>query len=120
MQRVKQIKSRERRKKAVRGKIHGTAQRPRLTVFRSNQHIYLQAIDDNKAITLAAVSDLGGDKSGKKKKSKMEQAKKVAEEMVKKLKKAKIQKLVFDRGAYRYHGRIKLIAEVLREAGLKV
>jgi large subunit ribosomal protein L18 len=111
----------ERRKIRVRRKVQGTAQRPRLTVFRSNKHIYLQAIDDQVGRTLVATSDkakaLQKVVKGQKK---MERAKTIAKDMSDKLKNAKIAAVVFDRGSYRYHGAVKLIAEELRNLGIKV
>lgn len=107
---------RARRIRRVRAKIFGTAQRPRLTVYRSNQHIYLQVVDDEKAVTLAASSD----KSAKAGLTKTERSVETAKLLVAKLKKAKIKKLAFDRGGYKYHGRIKAAAETLREQGIEV
>lgn len=111
------ISVKKKRQIRVRSKISGTAKCPRLSVFRSNQYFYIQAIDDEKGVTLAAVSDAGKEK--KIKGSKTEKAVIVAEEIAKKLKTKKIKKLVFDRGHYRYHGRVKAAAETLRKAGLK-
>lgn len=106
----KQIK-RNRRHKRVRAKIFGTARRPRLCVFKSNQHIYAQLIDDEKGKTLVAASDLEIKKSAEKTK---ELGKLIAE----KAKVKKIEKVVFDRGGYKYHGRVKALAEGAREGGL--
>ena len=114
MTKVDHIPTTKKRKKAVRSKIHGTADRPRLTVFRSNQHIYLQAVDDDKEVTVASASDAGKDYQG----TKSEAAEKAAKDMAEKLKKAKVKKLVFDRGQYAYHGRVKTVAETLRKEGL--
>ncbi len=116
MTQVQHLSNTEKRKKAVRSKLHGTADRPRLTVYRSNEHIYLQAIDDDKAETIVAASDK--EKDFKAKGTKTEVAQKVAKNMAAKLKKAKVKKLVFDRGSYAYHGRVKAIAQTLREEGL--
>lgn len=102
----------------VRSKFFGTAERPRLTVFRSNRHLYLQVVNDEQKKTLVSVND-----SGKEKKlegNKTERAKQLAADLAKQMTKAKIKKLSFDRGGYRYHGRIKAVAEVLREAGVEV
>jgi large subunit ribosomal protein L18 len=104
-----------RRAKRIRAKISGTAERPRLSVHRSNQHISLQAINDVAGVTLAAGSDLKL-KAG----TKTERAQKVAEQTAADLKKAGITKVVFDRGSFRYHGRIKAVAETLRQAGIEV
>ena len=116
MSKVNLRSTREKRTMSVRSKITGTAERPRLNVFRSNQHIYAQAIDDKKGETLAAASDLGKSYKG----TKTEKAEKVAKDLAKQLKKKKIKKLVFDRGPYQYHGRVKAVAEVLREEGIKI
>lgn len=109
----------DRRQARVRGKIFGTADRPRLSVFRSNQHLYLQAINDEQGQTLAAASDLDLTKT-KVKESKLEKARLVAEYMAQALQKKKIKQVVFDRGYCRYHGRVKQVAETLRTAGIKL
>lgn len=120
MPKVNLRNTREKRTMAVRSKLHGTANKPRLNVFRSNQHIYVQAIDDDKGETLAAASDAGEDAAEKYKGTKLEKAQQVAQDFAKKLKKKKIKQLVFDRGPYKYHGRVKQIAETLREQGIKI
>lgn len=122
MQKINQnVTLAEKRARRVRGKIHGTAERPRLTVFRSNKYTYLQAIDDNAGKTLAAANDLSVTKTGVKLEGKKtENAVTITQELVKQLKSKKITALTFDRGSYRYHGRLKLVAETLREAGIKV
>lgn len=107
----------EKRKRRIRSKLHGTAERPRLTISRSNLHLYLQVIDDDKQVTLVSEHDAG---STKLKGTKTEKSKLVATALLKKLEKAKISKLVFDRGSYKYHGRIKVVAEVLREGGIQL
>ena len=115
------INQRARRRRRVRSKITGTAEQPRLSVFRSNKFIYTQVIDDVAQKTLAAVNDLmGSSKKTSEKGSKTERAEKIALELAKKLKAQKISKLSFDRGHYKYHGRVKKIAEVLRENGIKI
>jgi len=106
----------ERRERRVRAKIFGTQERPRLTVFRSNKHIYVQAINDDKGETLASSSEKETENKG----TKTEKAVAVARAFAEKAKKAKIQTVVFDRGSYRYHGRVKAIAETLREMGIQV
>lgn len=116
MPKVRHRTRKEKRKMVVRSKIKGTADRPRLNVSRSNEHIYVQVINDEQGVTLAGIGDYGTDKSLKG--TKTDKAKKVAIQLAKELKKQKIKKLVFDRGPYRYHGRIKAVAETLREAGL--
>ncbi len=105
-----------RRGRHSRSKLFGTASRPRLAIFRSEKHIYAQLIDDGKAVTLAAASDMGLPKSAKR--TKTEQAKAVAVVLAEKAKKIGLTKVVFDRGSYRYHGRIAVFAESARSGGL--
>ncbi len=102
------------RKARIRAKISGTSARPRVVVFRSNKNFYLQAIDDVKKETLVSASTLKGEKS-------LDDARgrDIAEALAKKLQAKKIKKIVFDRGGYQYHGKIKQIAEELRKAGLE-
>lgn len=97
----------------IRGKISGTGPRPRLSVFRSNRRIYAQIIDDTKGITLVSASTLA-DKEGNKK----EQAYNLGISLAKKAKAVKIDKVVFDRGGYIYHGRVAELARGAREGGL--
>ena len=108
---------RKRRHKRVRAKISGTAKIPRLCVFRSNKHIYAQLIDDTQGKTLLSASDLEIKFKGKK--TKTEKAFEVGKLIAKKAQEKKIQKIVFDRGGYKYHGRVKALAEGAREGGLK-
>lgn len=112
------ITPKERRQRRVRGKIRGTTERPRLTVFRSNVTTYLQVIDDSVGSTLAAANA----KMTKTDASltKMQEAIELAKALAKTLAKKKITKLVFDRGSYRYHGRVKAIAETIREQGIQM
>ena len=105
------------RHKRVRGKISGTAQRPRLNVFRSSKNIYAQIIDDVNGVTLAAASSL--DKSFEGQGGNKEAARKVGEMIAKKAADKGITDVVFDRGGYLYHGRVKELAEGAREGGLK-
>lgn len=113
-------KSRVKRKLRVRGKIHGTETRPRLSVFRSARHIYVQAIDDDQGRTLAEASTLSRELSssldGLKK---VAVAKEVGKLMSRRLKVMGIESVVFDRGRYLYHGRVRALAEAARELGLK-
>jgi large subunit ribosomal protein L18 len=109
-------KARERRHKRVRGKIAGTAERPRLVVFRSNRGIEAQLVDDLEGKTLAAASWLHL-KSFKG--SKSEQAAEVGKLLAANAKQAKVETVVFDRGGYLYHGRVKALADAAREGGLK-
>lgn len=110
-------KLRQKRHLRVRNNIHGTAKRPRLNVFRSLAHIYVQIIDDDKRVTLTAASSLekGFEGSG----GNIEGAKKVGAAIAKKALAAGITEVVFDRGGYIYHGRVKALAEAAREGGLK-
>lgn len=106
-----------RRQKRIRKKIRGSAQLPRLSVYRSNKGMYIQLVDDEKGVTLVGVSEkhLGKDVQGKK----TEQAKKLGMLLAEKAKEKKIKTVVFDRGGYAYHGRVQQIAEGAREGGLK-
>ena len=99
----------------VRNKISGTAERPRMSVFRSNKQIYVQLIDDLGGKTLAAASSLGMTEKLPKK----EQAAKVGELIAKKAQEAGITTVVFDRNGYLYHGRVKEVADAARNGGLK-
>ena len=110
--------SRERRHLRVRKKVHGTAERPRLAVFRSEKNIYAQIIDDVAGRTLVAASSLDKEFAGKVGSNK-EAAKLVGEAIGKKAIAAGITEIVFDRGGYVYHGRVQMLAEGAREAGLK-
>lgn len=116
----KNLTPRQRRKFRIRNKIQGTTERPRLSVFRSASHIYAQIIDDSQGTTLAAVSTLSGDLEGNLKDDcKTDSAKKVGALVAKVCLEKKIEKVVFDRNGYLYHGRVKALAEAAREAGLK-
>ncbi len=108
---------RMRRHKRVRRKISGTADCPRLCVYRSNSNIYAQVIDDEKQTTLVAASTL--DKEVKTKKANKEAAREVGKLIAKKAAEKKITTIVFDRGGYIYHGVVKELAEAAREGGLK-
>ena len=110
-------KARLHRHKRVRGKISGTAARPRLNVFRSTNHIYAQLIDDVKGVTLAAASTLDKEFDGNG--GNKEAAKKVCELIAKRAAEKGISEVVFDRGGYIFHGRVKELAEGAREGGLK-
>ena len=110
-------KARIRRHTRVRGKISGTAECPRLDVFRSNSNIYAQLIDDVKGVTLAAASSTEKDFDGVG--GNKEAARKVGQLIAKRAADKKITEVVFDRGGYIYHGRVKELAEGAREGGLK-
>ena len=110
-------KARLKRHLRVRSKISGTAQRPRLDVFRSNSNIYAQIIDDENGVTLAAASTVEKDFAGTT--GNKEEARKVGELIAKRAAEKGIEEVVFDRGGYLYHGRVKELAEGAREGGLK-
>ncbi len=112
-----ELKSQKRgeRKNRIRAKISGTAQRPRLSVFRSNLHIYGQLIDDVSGKTLVSCSDLNTKEKG----GKVQIAEKMGEDFAKKAIAKKIKKIVFDRSGFKYHGRVKAFAEGARKGGLE-
>jgi large subunit ribosomal protein L18 len=104
----------------VRLKLSGTSDRPRLNVFRSATQIYAQVIDDHTGKTLVSASTLDPEvKSKLKEQSKVKQAALIGELIAKRAKKAGVKDVVFDRGGYRYHGRVRALADAAREAGLK-
>lgn len=107
--------SRIKRHARIRKNLSGTSETPRLNVFRSNTNIYAQIIDDVKGVTLVSASSL----NMKLKKNDIEAATKVGKEVAEKAIKAGIKEVVFDRGGYAYHGRVKALADAAREAGLK-
>jgi large subunit ribosomal protein L18 len=104
-----------RRRRRVRARVSGTAERPRLSVYRSNRGLFAQLIDDTQGHTLAAVNWIEPDL---RKLSATEQAKKAGEMLAERAKAAGIETCVFDRGGYRYHGRVRALAEGAREGGL--
>ena len=115
MQAAAKREARLRRHRRVRKKVRGTAERPRLAVFRSNRHIYAQLVDDGAARTLASASDVGitdGDKSAR--------AKRVGLVLAEQAKAAGVERVVFDRGGRLYHGRVKALADAAREGGLEI
>jgi len=104
----------------IRRKVSGTAEKPRLAVFRSDKHIYAQAIDDGSGRTIAHASSLDADLKGNVKRGgNVDAAKVVGGAIAARLKDKGIEGVVFDRGGYLYHGRIKALADAAREAGLK-
>jgi len=107
----------ERRHKKIRAKIYGTEERPRLCVFKSNKHIYAQVINDEKGFTLISASDL--EIKDSKKDKKINLAQKVGELIAKKAKDKKIDAVLFDRGGFKYHGRVKTLADEARKQGLQ-
>ena len=123
MAKISNQKVRTRRHKRIRAKIWGDTNKPRLCVFRSNQHIYASLIDDEKNRTLLTVSDLeiGKVKTEKEieKGGKINLAYKVGELIAQKALKNKVETVTFDRGGYKYHGRVKSLADGARKGGLK-
>lgn len=119
MARATRYLARQRRHRRVRKTVKGTPQRPRLNVFRSTRYIYAQVIDDVDGLTIAAASDLekeiGPAVAGK---PKTERATAVGKAIAERAKAKGVEQVVFDRGGYRYHGRVKALAEAAREAGL--
>ncbi|MBI3573235.1 MAG: 50S ribosomal protein L18 [Candidatus Kerfeldbacteria bacterium] len=107
--------SRLRRHRRVRAAVIGAANRPRLAVYRSSKHLQAQLINDETQTTLVAVSDVGVQKSGNKTERATALGKQLAEQALAK----KISRVVFDRGGYRYHGRVKALADAARAAGLQ-
>ena len=112
---IQKIARRLKIKASIRTKVSGTAERPRLTVFRSNSQIYAQVIDDTKGVTLASASSLGI----KDKMTKSEKATLVGKAIAEAAKKAGVNEVVFDRNGYLYHGRVQSLADAAREAGLQ-
>jgi large subunit ribosomal protein L18 len=109
------------RHQRLRKRVHGTAARPRLAVFRSARHLYAQLIDDDSAITLAAANTLQQDvKAEIAGKSAAEAAAVIGRLIAEKAKAAGISEAVFDRGGFKYHGRVKSLADAAREAGLEI
>ena len=109
--------SRLRRHRRVRGKVRGTAERPRLAVFRSNKGIFAQLIDDEAGRTLAAAS---WTEAELRTLGRMEQATRVGALLAERAKAAGVERAVFDRGGYRYHGRVRALADGARESGLAI
>ena len=114
---LKKNHSRQKRKIRIRKKINGLESKPRLAIYKSNKNIYVQAIDDLNQKTIATSSTLGEEL--KSEKLSLETAKKVGEIMGDKLSKLGISEAVFDRGGYVYHGRVKALADGIREKGIK-
>lgn len=114
---VNKKKQREQRHRRIRAKVSGVKNRPRLSVFRSNRHLELQLIDDQAAKTLVGLND--GKIKSKEKMTKIEKAKALGRLLAEKAAKQGIKRAVFDRGGYKYHGRVKAAAEGARESGLK-
>jgi large subunit ribosomal protein L18 len=114
------VVARIRRQKRVRKQVRGTDERPRICVYRSDKHIYAQVISDDKGVTLVSVSTLSPALKGKTKSSKgIPAAKAVGQALAEACKEKKITNVIFDRNGFLYHGRVKALADALREAGLK-
>ncbi len=119
MLRKEKVLARLRRKKRMSAKCRGDSQRPRLNIFKSSRHIYAQVIDDSKGQTLVAASTLSAELKGQDRgKGKLEAARKVGAVLAEKALARQIQKVVFDRNGFLYHGRIKALADAAREKGL--
>ena len=114
---VTKPQARLKRRRRVRAKVVGTAERPRISVFRSNRGIHAQLVDDVAGRTLAAVSWTESDLRGLKP---IEQAKRAGQILAERAKQAGIETCIFDRGGYRYHGRVRALAEGAREGGLQL
>ena len=114
-QQKKLLEQRQNRLRRIRAELHGTAERPRLSVARSNKHMQIQVVNDDTGATLA-----GGLDRGLAGATKTERAISLARQISAVLKKAGVKQVVFDRGAYRYHGRVKAVADTLREEGMQV
>ncbi len=114
------IMRRDRRKRGIRRRVEGTGDRPRLTVYRSRQHIYAQIIDDERGLTLCEASTVSRDlRSSIPYGGNIAAAKKVGTTLAERARAKNIENVCFDRNGYRYHGRLKGLAEAAREAGLK-
>ncbi len=113
------LEKRTRIKMRIRKKIRGTAETPRLAVYRSNKQIYVQVVDDLNKVTLLSASSKEKEVSEKSGMKKTDQAKLVGKLLASKCKEKGIEKVVFDRSGYKYHGRVKSLADAAREGGLK-
>ena len=119
MKRISERKQkRERRHARINGKMTGTAEKPRLVVYRSLNHIYAQIVDDKSGRTLVSASSLEKD-LGTEIKTKKDKSQKIGENVAKRAIEKKIKKVVFDRNGYKYHGRVKIVAEAARKDGLE-
>jgi large subunit ribosomal protein L18 len=117
MARNRQLERRRRIKRRIRKKISGTAERPRLTVFRSNRHMYAQLIDDTVGHTIVAASSKEEGSAGE---NPIARSSEVGKRLAERAKESGIERVVFDRNGYRYHGRVKALAEGAREGGLQL
>jgi large subunit ribosomal protein L18 len=117
---ISKDKIRKRIHQRLRQKLEGSTERPRLNIYRSLNHIYVQLIDDAKGVTIAAASTAQGGKKGQKRTGgNVASAKEIGKQIAQRAQEKGIKKVVFDRGGYLYHGRIKALAEAAREAGLE-
>jgi large subunit ribosomal protein L18 len=116
---TRKTERRDRRRRRIRAELGGTSARPRLCVFKSLKHIYAQAIDDEKGFTLAQASSLDKECASGKSGGNLAAARAVGALIAVRLKDKGFEKVVFDRGGYRYHGRVKAVADAAREKGLK-
>jgi len=116
---AKYVGGRERRKRRVRKKVYGTADRPRMSVFRSAKHISVQLVDDDVGKTITAASTYEGTFKGDKNSRNAGGAKLIGEEIAKRALEKGVKVVVFDRGGYNYHGRVKALADAARQKGLK-
>ena len=117
---LKRLTPRQVRHRRVRKRVYGTPERLRLNVFRSSAHIYAQIIDDTAGRTLAAASSIDQEvRESLTGKSKLEKSQAVGELIARRAREAGVTRVVFDRGGYRYHGRVKAVAEAAREGGLE-
>jgi large subunit ribosomal protein L18 len=117
--RISKNQTRQRVHARIRKKVLGTAERPRLSVYRSLNHIYVQVIDDLKGVTLVSASSAEGKKADRRTGGNLAAAKSVGKAIAERARNKGIEKVVFDRGGYIYHGRVKALADAAREAGLK-
>lgn len=116
---LRKNQQRKARKARVRARVRGTAERPRLAVFRSNKYIYAQIIDDVRGVTLAAASSRDPEVVGAGSTKSVDAAAAVGKAIAARAKVANVERVVFDKGWYRYHGRIRSLADAVREAGLE-
>ena len=117
----RKYQARKRRQRRVRAKLHGTAQRPRLNIFRSNENIFAQVIDDDKGHTIVSASTIDTEVAPQlSDKNKTEAARIVGQILAERAKNAGVETVIFDRGGFQYHGRVAALAEGAREAGLKL
>lgn len=116
--RISKNQTRQRVHARIRKKVLGTAERPRLSVYRSLNHIYVQVIDDLKGVTLVSASSAEGKKADRRTGGNLAAAKSVGKAIAERARNKGIEKVVFDRGGYIYHGRVKALADAAREGGL--